>query len=474
MVNRSGTAETATWHGAHAPSTTWILACLGLSTLLPSLGTSIANVALPTLASAFGATFPQVQWVVLAYLLANTALLVGAGRLGDAIGRRRLLVTGIVVFTAASMLCGVAPSLWLLVAARAVQGLGAAIMLSLAMALVGDTVPKERTGSAMGMLGTMSAIGTALGPSLGGMLIAWLGWRAIFLVNAPLGVLALVLACRHLPADPHLVTARSSRFDAPGTLLLALALVAYALAMTIGRGSLAILLLLVAAAGGALFVSVEARAASPLVRLASLRDPALRASLAMNGLVSTVMMATLVVGPFHLARALGLAPALVGIVMSIGPIAAALTGLPAGRLVDRRGTPGMTIAGLTTLAAGTLAVSVTPTTWGIAGFVCPIIAVTVGYAVFQAANNTAVMAGVAHDQRGVTSGMLGLSRNLGLITGASAMGSLFAIASGATDPTAPGEAIAAGMRITFVVATGVIATALGIAVSRRSPVPVQA
>src|SRR5436190_7520539 len=173
-------------------SVRWGLASLSLSMLLSSLGTSIANVALPTLAQAFNASFQDVQWVVLAYLLAITTLIVSVGRVGDIAGRRRLLLAGIFLFTLASALCGVAPSLWLLIAARAAQGLGAAIMMALTMAFVGETVPKDRIGSAMGLLGTMSAMGTALGPSLGGFLIAALGWQTIFLVNVPLGVLAFV------------------------------------------------------------------------------------------------------------------------------------------------------------------------------------------------------------------------------------------------------------------------------------------
>src|SRR5215468_6660065 len=118
------------------PAVGWALTTLSLSMLLSSLGTSIANVALPTLAQAFAASFQDVQWVVLAYLLAVTALIVGVGRLGDITGRRRLLLAGFVLFTSASVLCGVAPSLWLLIAARAAQGLGAAIMMALSMAFV--------------------------------------------------------------------------------------------------------------------------------------------------------------------------------------------------------------------------------------------------------------------------------------------------------------------------------------------------
>jgi MFS family permease len=131
----------------------WALASLSLSVLLSSLGTSSANVSLPTLAHIFGASLKQVQWIVIAYLLAITTLIVSVGRLGDLTGRRRLLLAGIALFTAASGLCGIAPTLPLLIAARAIQGLGAAVMMALTMAFVGETVPKERTGSAMGLLG---------------------------------------------------------------------------------------------------------------------------------------------------------------------------------------------------------------------------------------------------------------------------------------------------------------------------------
>ena len=233
-------------------SARWALVSLSLSMLLSSLDTSIANVALPTLTQAFAASFQEVQWVVIAYLLVITTLIVSVGRLGDIIGRRRLLLAGIVLFTLASVLCGIAPTLWLLIAARAVQGLGGAIMMALTMAIVGETVPKAKTGSAMGLLGTMSAIGTALGPSLGGVLIAGIGWRAIFLVNVPLGILAFLLAHHYLPIDRRGPKFDQAGFDKVGTLLLALTLAAYALAVTIGRGSFGLLniVLLLAAVFG--------------------------------------------------------------------------------------------------------------------------------------------------------------------------------------------------------------------------------
>jgi len=454
-----------------------VLVSLSLCMLLPSLGVSVANVALPTLAEAFAAPFQQVQWVVLAYLLATTALIVSVGRLGDLTGRRRLLMAGVLLFTVASGLCGVAPSLGWLIAARAAQGLGAAVMMALTMAFVGEAVPKSRTGSAMGLLGTMSAVGTALGPSLGGLLIAGLGWQAIFLVNLPLGAVAFVLVRRYLPADRRVPNVSRPGFDHLGTLLLASTLVAYALAVTIGRGRFGLLnqvLLLAAAVGVGLFVWTESRARSPLIRLARFRDPALSASLAMGALVSTVMMATLVVGPFYLARSLGLDTALVGVAMSAGPVVSALTGVPAGRVVDRWGAQRMTLAGLAGMAIGCVALCTVPASLGVAGYVVSLVIVTAHYALFQAANNTAVMTDVAPDQRGVVSGLLNLSRNLGLVTGASVMGAVFAVASGAADVSrASPEAAAVGMRVTFAVAAGLVLVALGIAMggqalSRRS------
>ncbi|MFI5707766.1 MFS transporter [Kribbella sp. NPDC051620] len=450
----------------------WALTGLSLAMLLSSLGTSIANVALPTLADSFAASFQQVQWIVLAYLLASTTLIVSVGRLGDLTGRRRLLLTGIAVFTAASVVAGLAPTLWLLIAARSAQGLGAAIIMALAMAFIGQTVPKTRTASAMGLLGTTSAIGTALGPSLGGVLISTLGWRAIFLINLPLGLLTFALARRYLPADRG-PTGRGSagraRFDHLGTVLLTGALAAYALAMTVGRdlgvavdgfgaagrafgsGVGVVGLLVVAAVGLAVFVRVESRAGSPLIRLAALRDRVLSASLGMSALVSTVMMATLVVGPFYLAGELGLKAAAVGLVLSVGPLVAALTGVPAGRVADRFGVRRMTIGGLSAIAIGAGALAALPASLGIAGYLVPIVVMTSGYATFQTANNTAVLTDLPPDQRGVVSGLLNLSRNLGLITGTALMGAVFA---------------ATNLHVTFAVAAVLIAAALTLAIIR--------
>lgn len=367
-----------------SPSPPLALAALSLSTLLAALGTSIANVGLPALSAHFAAPYARIQWIVLAYLLASTAAAVVAGRLGDRYGRRRMLLGGIALFGAASLACGLAPSLPWLVAARGVQGIGAAAMLALTLPFVADTLPEGRSGRAIGLLGTVSAAGTALGPVLGGALLAGFGWRALFLALALLGVPALVLAWRSLPAGRSRAAGRGETMATPWGPLLA------------------------------------------------------------NGSMTAVVMATLVIGPFHLSRTLGLDSAAVGLAMACGPLAAALAGVPAGRAVDRHGAGPVARAGLACAAAGAALLALLPAAAGIAGYVVPLAALSTGYALFQAANSSAAMAACEARQRGAVSGLLALSRNLGLIAGASGMGMLFA---------------AAGMRTAFLAALLLVALA---------------
>lgn len=435
---------------------------LALAVTAAALGGSIANVALPDLARVFSIPFAAVQWIVLAYFLAATVLVVGIGALGDRLGRRRLLIGGIALFTVASAIAGLAPSFAVLVAARAVQGLGAAAMLALAMALIGDISGKEKTGGTMGLLGTVSAIGTALGPSLGGLLLGAFGWRAVFVATVPLGLAALGLAIRALPADAGRGEGDRPRFDLVGTTLLAAALSAYALALTVEMGG-GVTGALVAAAllGAGLFIAWERRATAPVVRIEAFADPGFAAALAANVAVFSVMVATLVVGPFYLARGAGLDAGMVGLVMAIGPVMSAVTGIPAGRLVDRFGARRIAILGLGAMALGTAALALLPPVFGLLAYVAALIIITPGYQMFQAANNTAVMAGVSQEKRGVTSGMLTLSRNLGLITGAAALGAVFAAAAGTADMAQASAAqVEAGLRATFLIAAGLIGCAL--------------
>ena len=391
---------------------------LSLSMLLASLGTSIANIALPDLAKAFSAPFAEVQGVVVSYLAALTISVVVAGRLGDLYGLKRMQLAGLTLFAVASLLSAMAPDLPLLMAARAVQGVGAAFLMTISMALMRETASEARIGRAMGLLGTVSALGTALGPSLGGALIPLAGWRGIFWVQVPLAALALILAIAALPADRARGKARPAN----------------------------------------MFAVMERR---------------LLPNLIVNIVVAAVMMATLVVGPFYLGLALGLKAAAVGLVMSVGPVISIVSGVPSGRLVDAWGARAVLSSGLALLAAGAFLLAILPQILDVAGYIAAIIVLTPGYQLFQAANNTAALADVPKERRGMASGLLGLSRNIGLMAGASLMGAVFAYGAGTGDfiHAAP-AAISAGMQLTFLLAGGLMIGAMAVvfasAFERRS------
>lgn len=383
---------------------------LALTLLLASLGTSILNVALPALVTAFSVPFAQIQGVVVAYLLGLTGTVVIAGRLGDRFGMRRMLTAGLTLFGAASLLCGLAGDLPLLLFARLLQGSGAAFMVTLPMAMMREQSGSDRLGRAMGLLGTVSALGTALGPSLGGVLLSSGGWRGIFWLLLPLTALALLLVRLALPVE-----------------------------------------------------SGRSRPAEVGMRAGMHRK--MIPTLGVNLLVSAVTMTTLIVGPFYLTGTLGMQDTKTGLIMAVGPVVSILSGIPAGRLVDALGARRMML-----LATGSLLLAASGGSGGLAGYLFPLTLLTPGYQLWQAANNSATLADAAGDRRGTLAGLLGLSRNLGLIAGASGMGALFAFSVGATDlAAADPSSIATGMRLTFLVAGLILLVAIGITRAATRP-----
>lgn len=400
--------------GTSGPSQRWTTLTLALSMLLASLGTSIANIALPAISAGFSAPFHEVQAVVVAYLAALTVTVVVAGRVGDRRGLKPALIAGLITFAAGSLLCAIAPGLWLLIGARIVQGIGAAFLMTLSMALMRRTAGERGVGRAMGLLGTVSAFGTALGPSLGGLLIPLTGWTGIFWVQIPPTIAALVLTLRWIP-DEH-------REEKPSS-----------------------------APTSAFLVPAQ-----------------LAPGLAANVLVAAVMMTTLVVGPFYLSLGLGLEAGSVGLIMAAGPVISIVTGVPSGRLVDSWGSGRVLAIGLGLLTAGAFLLAYLPAAMGAIGYLMSIAVLTPGYQLFQAANNTAALAEVPVERRGTVSGALNLSRNIGLIAGASVMGAVFAAGAGSeTVADATVEGVAEGMRLTFLAAGTVMLAAVGIAFAGR-------
>ncbi len=346
------------------------LAGLAGAAFVAQLGVTGLNVALPSLARAFGAPPGQVGAVVVAYLVTTTAGLLIVGPLGDRVGRRRVLLAGIAIFVAAAAWGAAAPNLPALVAARALQGFGGAAMAAMSIALVIDAFPPERTGATLGALGTTSALATMLGPSLGGVIVATLGWRWLLGVNIPLGIAAASLVACTL-ADTR-TTARSAA----------------------------------------------------LVDGALLRNPRLLAGLATSVLVSGVMITTLIVGPFVLSG-MGLKAAAIGLVMAAGPLVSVILAVPAGRLADRIGARTTTVWALGCFTVGSALIAAVVDRHSVVAYTFAIVVLSVGYAMFQTPNSAAVMAEAPPDRRATVSGLLSLARNVGFIGGAAALGAVF-------------------------------------------------
>jgi len=415
-----------------------------------------------------GATPQQFSLAAACYAAVAVLMILGHRWWVQRLGYRRMLRWSLLAFGGGAVLCALASSAEAFVAARMVQALGGAAFFTASRVQIMHYRGPQRLQAMLFLPGGIM-LGSGLAPIVAALLLQVAGWQALFLVLVPLGGVTLLLLQRHLPASGQ--TARhAGGHDPLGTLLLALSLGCYALAMTSGHGSWSqtnSLLLALALLGGGLFLRSQQRAAAPLIRLSLLRQPPLLASLLMSGMVAAVVMATLVVGPFYLSRALALSNTQLGLVMSAGPLVAAFGGVPSGRLVDRYGAGRMVLLGLLAMLAGSSGLAMLPLSMGSSGYLLAIVTLTAGYALFQGANNTGVMHGVAPEQRGLISGLLNLARNLGLIAGASVMGWVFAWVT--TEPAAASPAtLLHGVQVTFGAAAGLLVLSMFVG---RTPRP---
>ncbi len=432
----------------------WVTFFLASCMFLSSLGTSIANIALPRLSESFSAKFSEIQWVIISYILANTVFVISAGKIGDIFGRQKILRLGILLFAISAFFCGLSHSLWMLLVGRVFQGIASAFLMSLSLALVSELISRQRLGRTMGLLGTASAVGTASGPSLGGFILSVFGWPFIFFFVGIAAVIIFLASGTILTSEEKVRDLECKNFDVVGALLLGLTLLFYSLAVAKNDNYLSefkIYLVLFLLLFGSGFYFYEKNIATPLISFSNFKREGLRSSFFMNVCVSTVMMSTLVVGPFYLSQTMHLSSFLVGAVMTIGPLASIISGFPAGKAVDRIGPSKVILMGLGLMITGALMFSFLPSQFGLTGYLISAATLSPGYQMFQAGNNSSVMSGVPDDQRGVTSGMLSLSRNLGLISGATAMGMIFS---------------SFGMEMTFLTAGMIALLAFGVAAGR--------
>jgi MFS family permease len=447
------------------PRAPWLavgVVCFGA--FMGQLDASIVTITFPAMEHDFGVPVAAVQWVSLVYLLGLVALLAPAGRLGDAVGRKLIYTYGFAVFTVASAACGLAASLGALILLRLVQAVGAAMLQSNSVALVTTSAPKERMRFALGVQAGAQSIGLALGPTLGGLLTATVGWRAVYWVNVPVGLAAIVAGRYLLPRTRQFN--RPERFDWPGTLLLvawtsALLLVVSAASGLRLPGWLAALLAAVAVTGLAAFIRREMSTGHPLIPVWLLRSAPLARALAGAACGYLTLFGPLVLIPQLLGHDLG-GEARTGLVLSALPLGfglAALFGdvlLPTAWSDSRRGFTGaaMTCA----VMCASVVVPVTVRT------VVPELALAgLGLGLFVPANNTVIMRSTADSSASLVGGLVSMARGIGTTLGISLMA--LALHLGNADRGYSGSTQA---RPAFMVLAVVSAAAAAIALAGRA------
>ena len=454
--NKEPDHETLNW---------WVLAAVGTGTFMSALDGNIANTVLPVLMHALRGSVASVEWVVKVYLLVSSALVLSAGRWGDLHGHKPMYLAGFAVFIAGSALCGLAPSIPVLVATRGVQALGATLLFASSPALVTLNFPARVRGQALGMQATLTYLGLSAGPILGGWLTTHLSWQAVFYINVPVGLLALGLSLRFIPNDPPRSTAAT--FDVLGAALFAFGLVALLTALNQGHAwvwASARVLALLASATGLLagFVWWERRAHSPMLDFGLFRERSFSAASVSAALSFISLNGLLFLLPFYLISGRGLTAASAGLVIAALPAAMALVAPMSGWLSDRVGTAIPATTGMVLLACGTLLLSRlgphTPLHLAAAALALS----GVGIGVFLSPNNSALMGSAPRSQQGIAAAIRATARNLGNVLGIGIVGAVFNSVLAHTLPhTDVFPAVHAGLlTVCFAACLGAVASAV--------------
>ncbi|MGO9856816.1 MAG: DHA2 family efflux MFS transporter permease subunit [Acidimicrobiales bacterium] len=423
------------------PNAHWFaVAAVCVGAFMGQLDASIVTVALPTLQRTFDASVGAVTWVGLSYLLVLVATVTAVGRFADMWGRKLLYVYGFLVFAGASALCGLAPDLPALCGFRALQAVGAAMLQANSLAIIVLVVPGRSLGKAIGLQGTAQALGLALGPSIGGLLLAAGGWRLIFFVNVPVGLIGALTAVVLVPRSRNLLA--RVRFDWTGLGIFFPAVAALLYAITFGAetgwsSALIVGLFVVAAALGALFLWHEHRDRDPMLDLGLFRSAQFSTGIVSGFGSYLVMFGVLLLVPFYLERGLGLGTARSGLELMAMPLAFGIVAPFAGRLADRVGARPLTVGGMALVALG-LAVmgALRPPT---VGFLLLLALVGVGMGLFTSPNNASIMGAAPGQHAGMASGVLNMTRGMGTALGLALTGTVFVLAGGDTGGSAGAE-----------------------------------
>lgn len=446
----------------------WTLVVVGVGTFMSALDGTAVNTALPIIGKQTGAPFSSLEWVVLIYLLTAVSLLLVVGKLGDMHGRKGIYLAGLIVFTAGSVLCGLAPGIGMLILFRGLQACGAAVMFALSPAVLTSAFPPEQRGRSLGMQGTITYLGVSTGPAFGGFLTHHLGWRSIFFVNLPIALIVVPLGYLTLHRDEG---AGKEPFDPIGAISLAVALSCLLFTLSKGQtvGWTSKLILSTAAISviaSGVFIAVEKRFKYPMLNLGLFSNRIFSASTfaaVMNYIASTSVSFLM---PFYLLGASHFRIDLAGALLMSAPIATATVTAAAGRLSDRIGPRVPATIGMCITVIGLLLLRSLRAGAPTHAVVLHLALVGLGVGLFTSPNNSAIMGSAPAQAQGVAGAILAAARNTGFAVGTALAGMLYAQRLHGLERTvSESAAIAASMHhattiIAILAITGVIASAV--------------
>ncbi|MCX7839516.1 MAG: MFS transporter [Anaerolineae bacterium] len=406
----------------------WIFVPVGIGAFMGAIGTSVVNIVLPIVSRDFGVSVSTIEWVITVYLLIVSGLLLSFGRLGDLYGHKVIYLIGLAIVVFSVPLCGFAQNVPMLIAARALQAIGAAMIFSNAPAILTMNFPATQRGQVLGLQSMMVYLGLTVGPSLGGWLTTQFSWRSVFFINLPLGLLALWLGTRWIPRDRPASTRESFDVIGAGTFIVALML--FLLALNQGHAwgwtSPTILTMFVAAMIlGALFVYIERHVASPMLDLTLFRQRLFSAATVSAIANYICIYSILFLMPFYLIQARGFSAAHAGMLLTAQPLVMAISAPIAGTLSDRIGSRLLATVGMTVLAFGTLLLSRLNAASSFNDVALALALAGLGTGLFTSPNNSALMGAAPRHQQGVAASVLATARNGGMVLGVGLAGALF-------------------------------------------------
>ena len=406
-----------------------IFIAVGVGAFMGAIGTSVVNIVLPVVSNDFSVDVSTIEWVITVYLLVVSGLLLSFGRLGDLRGHKVVYVWGFVIFTLASPLCGFAQNAPMLIAARALQALGAAMVFSNSPAILTKNFPATQRGQVLGLQSMMTYLGLTVGPSLGGWLTMQFSWRAVFFINLPIGLLAIWLSIRFIPQDAPSEDPESFDLIGAATFMIGLVLLLFALDQGYAWGwtSPSIVAMLIAAfVTGAIFLRIEQRVASPMLDLSLFRQRLFSAAAASAVANYICIYSVLFLTPFYLIQARGFDPAQAGLLLTAQPVLMAISAPLSGTLSDRIGSRLLGTLGMAILAFGAFLLSWLGAASSQAEVVIALAVVGLGTGIFSSPNNSALMGAAPRHRQGIAASVLATARNGGMVLGVGLAGAIFA------------------------------------------------